>query len=61
MVRLIERAFELARSGKYRVLEDLDHALREEGFTIQELSQSIHMRATRDQLRAIMAAARPHN
>ena len=49
----LERAFELARSGKYRSMDDLRHRLSREGYDRRQLDG----RALSRQLRGLMASA----
>jgi len=51
---MLERAFELARTGEYSNLGDLSKQLRSEGFNLAQLEGD----SLKRQLRAICAAAR---
>ena len=51
---VLERAFELARSGAYTELHEIESALRKEGYYSEHLDGPI----LRRQLRAAIAAAR---
>jgi hypothetical protein len=48
----LERAFELARSGEYRDLRDLERKLRREGFA--DIEQHLSGQTIRRQLRDMM-------
>jgi hypothetical protein len=52
----MERAYELARSGRYSNIEDLSRTLRAEGF--ESVHSHIMGRGTRMQLLELMRAAR---
>lgn len=54
---VLERAFELAKSGKFASVEEIRRALASEGFWVDQLTG----RTLRAQLRDIIrAAAKPH-
>jgi hypothetical protein len=52
----VERAFELARSGRYSTIEHLKRRLRQEGF----VAVDVHLggKAIKNQLMALMKTAR---
>jgi hypothetical protein len=52
---IIERAFQLARSGDYSSMEDLKRRLAREGY--EAVSAHLSGRLTRDQLTGMMAEA----
>ncbi|WP_306223535.1 hypothetical protein [Bosea beijingensis] len=54
MKTTLERAFELARSGKFETLKQLQRALSAEGFSLQQHSGP----ALFEQLRNLMKAAK---
>ena len=54
-VGVIERAFELARSGEYRSLEELKRRLSREGY--ESVASHLAGRLTKGQLTAMMTAA----
>lgn len=54
MKTTLERAFELARSGRFEKVRDLQRALSAEGFTVQQVSGPTLF----DQLRKLMKEAK---
>lgn len=54
---IIERAFELARSGECRRMADIHQQLRSEGFT--QIQAYLGGRSIKDQLNKLMAEAQP--
>ena len=54
--RLLERAFELARTGKCRSVDELRAALKHEGFDNNSILSNIAGPSIRKQLAALIAA-----
>jgi len=57
MKTTLERAFELARSGKYETLKQLQHALSAEGYSLQQLTGPVLFEQLRKQMKTAKAAA----
>lgn len=57
-VRPLERAFELARTGRFRNKSEIGRAMREEGYTYSDLTYLEGTHLSR-QLAALCADARP--
>lgn len=57
---IIERAFELARSGGVGSLRRLEAALKQEGYTVAEIGGHLSGRALQTQLTAAIRAAETH-
>ena len=55
---IIQRAFGLAESGRFREVGELEKELRREGFT--QVAEHLSSRSLRTQLKALMAQ-RPQN
>lgn len=55
-LRVIERAFQLARSGAFSGVKELERALKKEGF--DAVATHLHSTGLRKQLREACAAAR---
>jgi hypothetical protein len=55
---IIQRAFSLAESGRFRDVGELEKVLRREGFT--QVAEHLSSRSLRTQLKALMAQ-RPEN
>lgn len=55
---IIQRAFGLAESGRFRDVAELEKALRQEGYT--QVAEHLSSRSLRTQLKALMAQ-RPEN
>jgi hypothetical protein len=53
---VLERAFELARSGAYRELDEIEAALRKEGYYSQHLDGPLLRRQLRDAIAASRSA-----
>jgi hypothetical protein len=54
----IERAFELARSGKCRTLGDIKIAMRDEGFSIETITGGVLRKQLRDAMLMTATASR---
>jgi hypothetical protein len=57
---LLERAFELARSGTYLTLFEIRKRLRAEGFSLTEIGTQIYGKSLCRQLQELIDAARSH-
>jgi hypothetical protein len=55
---LLQRAFELARSGTCLTLFDVRKRLRAEGFSLTEIGTQIHGKSLTRQLQTLVDAAR---
>jgi hypothetical protein len=55
---LLERAFDMARSGQFQRVEHIRAALRHEGFSSAEVMGSLGGKGIAQQLRALCRAAR---
>jgi hypothetical protein len=55
--RVLERAFEMARSGRFSSVSDLRKELQKEGFTYIQISADLNGRAIQRQLRQAIVAA----
>lgn len=56
---VIERAFELARSGKFTTAKEIDHAIKREGYTHAEIATLGFRSLRRDLLKACREARSP--
>ena len=56
--RLLERAFEIAKSGCVLNTAQLRRRLRDDGYTLSEIAAQLDGRQTGDTLRALMKSAR---
>lgn len=56
---IVERAFQLARSGEHETLRDLDRVLSKEGYTTTDINGHLGSPMIRRQLSDLCRARRP--